>query len=66
MPNKFLDSRPNFVENWGGWEVLIFIFQVASKNSAVLFNIHVVVFNVKYSKMEISMVLLLYFIPDKM
>ena len=25
-PNKFLDSHPNFVKNWGGWEVLIFYF----------------------------------------
>ena len=26
-PNKFLDSHPNFVKNWGGREV--FIFQTA-------------------------------------
>ena len=25
-PNKFLDSHPNFVKNWGGWEVFIFYF----------------------------------------
>ena len=25
-PNKFLDSHPNFVKNWGGREVYIFIF----------------------------------------
>ena len=25
-PNKFLDSHPNFVKNWGGWEVSIFYF----------------------------------------
>ena len=23
-PQKILDSHPNFVKNWGGWEVLIF------------------------------------------
>ena len=25
-PNKSLDSCPNFVKNWGGWEVYIFYF----------------------------------------
>ena len=25
-PNNFLDSHPNFVKNWGGWEVFIFYF----------------------------------------
>ena len=25
-PNKFLDSHPNFVKNWGGWDVFILYF----------------------------------------
>ena len=25
-PNKFLDSHPIFVKNWGGREVFIFLF----------------------------------------
>ena len=25
-PNKFLDSHPNFVKNWGWWEGFIFYF----------------------------------------
>ena len=34
----FLDSHPNFVKNWGGWEVFIFYFfiQTALKNRTVL------------------------------
>ena len=29
--NKFLDSYPNFVKNWGGWEVYIFYFSECFK-----------------------------------
>ena len=25
-PNKYLDSYPNFVKNWGRWDVFIFYF----------------------------------------
>ena len=37
-PNKFLDSHPNFVKNFGGWEVLIFTFYFSDcfKNITVL------------------------------
>ena len=35
--NKSLDSCPNFVKNWGGWEVYIFIFfPTALMNRTVL------------------------------
>ena len=33
-PNKFLGSHPNFVKNWGEWEV--YIFQTALMNRTVL------------------------------
>ena len=34
----FLDSHPNFVKNWGGWEVyfFIYIFLTVLKNRTVL------------------------------
>ena len=31
--NKFLDSHPNFVENWVGLEVFIFYFSDCFKNT---------------------------------
>ena len=36
--NNFLDSHPNFVKIWGGWEIYIFlyfIFLTAIKNRTV-------------------------------
>ena len=48
-PNKFLDSHPNFVKNWGGKEVFIFYFLDCFKNRTVLketFN------TMKFSKLE--------------
>ena len=35
-PNEFLDSHPNFLKIWGGWEVFIFNFLDCFKNKVVL------------------------------
>ena len=35
-PNKFLDSHPNLVKNWGRWEVFIFYFLDCFKNKTEL------------------------------
>ena len=48
-PNKFLDSHPNFVKNWGGWGFFIFYFSdgFEEKNNA---GRHIEYLEIKLSK----------------